>query len=234
MNLIPVIDLMRSCVVMANGGKRHEYSPLSTPLCRKSQPQEVLSALLDLYPFDTLYIADLDAICASGSNLELIYSLHLSHPEITLWVDNGLTDLERLCGFARPIIGTESISHCEQLAHLLASLPSPILSLDYPDDNFKGPTDLERQPDCWPEDVIVMSLSRVGTSTGPDTVRLLRLLNAQPRLRLYAAGGIRNLQDLEQLRSIGTAGALVSTALHQGAINRGELERFINAQGIPG
>jgi phosphoribosylformimino-5-aminoimidazole carboxamide ribotide isomerase len=233
MNLIPVIDLMRSSVVMANRGKRHAYSPVDTPLCRNSRPQEVLSALLDLYPFDTLYIADLDAICGSGSNLELIYALHLSYPGITLWVDNGLTDLGRLCGFARPVIGTESIHHCEQLAHLLSWLPSPILSLDYLNDIFKGPSDLEGQPACWPEDVILMSLSRVGTATGPDTARLQRIISLQPRLRLYAAGGIRNQQDLKQLRAIGSAGALLSTALHQGTIGPRELNCFINTQGIP-
>ena len=212
MKLIPVIDLMHTQVVVANSGNRHAYAPSDTPMCSSSHPQEVLSALMDLYPFDTLYIADLDAICGSGSNLELIYTLHLSHPDISLWVDNGLTDLGRLCSFARPVIGTESIVSCEELAHLIFSLPSPILSLDYHDDRFKGPADLVQQIECWPEDVIVMSLSRVGTSTGPDTARLRQLLKLQPRLRLYAAGGIRNPQDLEQLRSIGTTGVVSGKA----------------------
>ncbi|MEW8049653.1 MAG: HisA/HisF-related TIM barrel protein [Candidatus Thiodiazotropha endolucinida] len=229
MKLIPVIDMMHNRVVVANSGKRHAYAAADTPLCHSSRPQEVLSALLDLYPFDTLYIADLDAIGGSGSNLELIYALHLDHPDIILWVDNGLTDLGRLCGFARPVIGTESIVSCEELAHLLTSLPSPVLSLDYQDDRFKGPADLDRQADRWPEDVIVMSLSRVGTSSGPDIARLQQLLNLQPRLRLYAAGGIRDQQDLEQLRSIGAAGVLLSTALHQGAIDHRDIDRFINA-----
>jgi phosphoribosylformimino-5-aminoimidazole carboxamide ribotide isomerase len=234
MNLIPVIDLMRNCVVMAKGGERNHYAPVDTPLCHSSRPREVLSALLDIYPFSILYIADLDAICGSGSNLEVIYALHLSYPEISLWVDNGLTDLGRLCSFARPIIGSESITHCEELSHLLVSLPSPILSLDYHHDIFKGPLDLERKTDCWPNDVILMSLSRVGASAGPDIARMQRILIQQPRLRLYAAGGIRNLADLKQLRSIGATGALLSTALHQGAIGPRELDHFINAQATPG
>jgi phosphoribosylformimino-5-aminoimidazole carboxamide ribotide isomerase len=227
MKLIPVIDLMHNRVVVANGGMRHDYAPASTPLCDSSRPQEVLSALLALYPFDTLYIADLDAICGSDSNLELIYDLHLKHPDLNLWVDNGLTDLGRLCSFARPVIGTESLVSSDELAHLLASLPSPVLSLDYHDDEFKGPVDLERQVDYWPEDIIVMSLSRVGTSTGPDVARLQQIFDLQPRLRLYAAGGIRNQQDLQQLHSIGATGVLLSTALHQGALDQGEIEHFI-------
>jgi phosphoribosylformimino-5-aminoimidazole carboxamide ribotide isomerase len=229
MKLIPVIDLMHNRVVVANRGMRHDYEPADTPLCHSSQPQEVLSALLKLYPFDTLYIADLDAICGSDSNLELIHALHLKHPDISIWVDNGLTDLGRLCSFARPVIGTESLVSCDELAHLLTSLPSPVLSLDYHDDDFKGPVDLERQVDYWPEDVIVMSLSRVGTSSGPDLARLQRLLDLQPRLRLYAAGGIRNQQDLQQLHSIGAAGVLLSTALHQGALDHRDIDHFINA-----
>ncbi|MES9971988.1 MAG: HisA/HisF-related TIM barrel protein [Candidatus Thiodiazotropha sp.] len=229
MKLIPVIDLMQARVVIANSGDRDTYVPSDTPLCHSSRPLEVLSSLLNLYPFDTLYIADLDAISGSGSNLELIYTLHLNHPDINLWVDNGLTDLGRLCSFARPVMGTESIVSCEEIAHLIASLPSPILSLDYHDDHLKGPVDLEQHVECWPDDVIVMSLSRVGTSSGPDLTRLQNLLKLQPRLRLYAAGGIRNPQDLEQLRSLGTAGVLLSTALHQGVIDHNDIDRFINA-----
>jgi phosphoribosylformimino-5-aminoimidazole carboxamide ribotide isomerase len=219
---------MKAHVVVANSGNRHAYTPSDTPLCRSSQPLDVFSALLDLYPFDTLYIADLDAICGSGSNLELIHALHLAHPDINLWVDNGLTDLGRLCSFSRPVIGTESIVSCDELTQLTISLPSPILSLDYQEDHFKGPDDLEQHVEYWPEDTIVMSLSRVGTSRGPDMDRLQQLIKLQPRLNLYAAGGIRNLQDLEQLRSIGTAGVLLSTALHQGVIGHKEIDRLIN------
>ncbi|MCG8058778.1 MAG: hypothetical protein N0C89_17340 [Candidatus Thiodiazotropha endolucinida] len=54
MKLIPVIDMMHNRVVVANSGKRHTYAAADTPLCRSSRPQKVLSALLDLYPFDTL------------------------------------------------------------------------------------------------------------------------------------------------------------------------------------
>ncbi|MEW8396051.1 MAG: nickel transporter, partial [Candidatus Thiodiazotropha sp.] len=62
----------------------------------------------------------------------------------------------------------------------------------------------------------------------PDLTRLRRLSNLQPMRRFYAAGGVRSLLDLERLRSIGTAGALLSTALHQGAIGGREIDRFFN------
>jgi phosphoribosylformimino-5-aminoimidazole carboxamide ribotide isomerase len=228
MKLIPVIDLMHNRAVMAKHGLRHTYAASDSPLCRSSQPQAVLSAFLQLHPFTNVYIADLDAIRGQGSNLDLIQSLSLDHPEITFWVDNGLTELERLSRFARPVLGTESLSSCEQLTHLIASLPSPVLSLDYLGEKFKGPVGLDRRKEHWPQDVIIMTLARVGAKTGPDLKRLQQLLIQCPDSRLYAAGGIRNLQDLERLRSIGSAGALLSTALHQGAIDNTVIGHFFN------
>ncbi|MCP4287618.1 MAG: hypothetical protein GY792_24790 [Gammaproteobacteria bacterium] len=228
MKLIPVIDLKNTFVVTAISGKRSAYAPSDTPLCRSSQPQAVLSALLDLHPFDTLYIADLDAISGTGSNLELIQALHLDHPGITLWVDNGLIELNQLCKFARPVIGTESLTSGNKLTNLLNTLPTPVLSLDYHADGFSGPANLDRQPELWPEEVIVMTLSRVGTGSGPDSTHLQQLLKQSPNRRFFAAGGVRNHSDLEQLESNGVAGALLSTALHQGRIDGATLRHFAN------
>ena len=229
MKLIPVVDLMHAHVVTAKLGTRDAYAPSDTPLCRSSLPDEVVSALLALYPFDTLYIADLDAIRGEGSNIELIGRLSHDHPDITFWVDNGLAELDRLSQFARPVLGAESIINSEQLAHLIASLPSPVLSLDYQDQRPLGPEALYQQPELWPQDVIAMTLSRVGSDAGPDLPRLRALSSLRTNLRLYAAGGVRCLQDLEQLRSIGVAGALLSSALHRRAIDGNAIGRFLNA-----
>ena len=79
-----------------------------------------------------------------------------------------------------------------------------------------GPAAIAMDPGLWPDDVIVMTLSRVGGDAGPDFVLLHRLLGASPYTRLYAAGGVRDAADLRKLRDMGVAGALVSTALHRG------------------
>jgi phosphoribosylformimino-5-aminoimidazole carboxamide ribotide isomerase len=226
MKLIPVIDLMHGRVVTAKRGERHAYAPSDTPLCRSSCPREVLSALLDLHPFDTVYVADLDAIGGTGTNLPAIRDLAGEHPELRFWVDDGLADLMRVSEFARPVIGTESLIDYEHLHHLLASLPSPVLSLDFVAERFQGPAGLDQEPQHWPEEVIVMTLSRVGTAGGPDMTRLQALSNRPPQRRLYAAGGVRDQHDLQQLRAKGIAGALLSTALHQGTLDRTVLCRY--------
>ncbi len=225
MKLIPVIDLKGAVVVTAQLGKRADYAASDSPLCRSGEPRSVLSALLGLYPFDTLYIADIDAISGDGSNLELIRSLHLDHPGIKLWVDNGLTDLDRLCEFARPVIGSESLTP-HRITRLLDTLPSPVLSLDFHGQSFIGPAGLNLQPEHWTDEVIVMSLSRVGSTLGPDFNLLRRLSKKSPARSFFAAGGVRDRSDLERLQSCGAAGALLSTALHQGRIGSTALRHF--------
>jgi phosphoribosylformimino-5-aminoimidazole carboxamide ribotide isomerase len=228
MKLIPVIDLKHGSVVTAIRGQRDRYAPSSSPLCQSSDAVEVLGALLDLYPFETCYVADLDAITGVGSQLDLIRGLHLNHPGLELWVDNGLTDLVRISDFARPVIGSESLVDVTQLSHLNASLSDPVLSLDFIDDRLTGLSESDLHAKHWPQDVIIMSLSRVGSATGPDSLKLQQLSIHHPDTNFYAAGGIRHRQDLEQLRNIGAAGALVSTALHQGHLDREEIGRFFN------
>ncbi len=229
MKLIPVIDLKEALVVTAKSGKRSTYAPSSTPLCGSSQPQAVLSALLNLHPFETLYIADLDAIGRSGSNLDIIQALHHAYPWITLWVDNGLADLEQLCEFARPVIGSESLASCHQLTQYLKILPAPVLSLDLQDDIFIGPEGLDHKPHFWSSDVISMTLTRVGSGSGPDLSQLQNLMSLSSERNFFAAGGVRGHSDLQQLQSMGVAGALLSTALHQGQIGSSTLRHFASS-----
>lgn len=225
LKLVPVIDLKGGQAVAARLGNRRDYRPQISPLCHSAEPADVAAALLRLHPFATLYLADLDAIVGEEGQWEAIESIRRLWPRLELWVDNGLRDLPRLATLARPVLGSESLADAEQLAGLLARLHSPVLSLDYRADGLVGPDGLDRRPDLWPEDVVVMTLVRVGSDQGPDLDRLAGLRQAAPDRRIYAAGGVRNAADLLALDALGVAGALVSTALHRGRIDSGDLAR---------
>ena len=69
MQAIPVIDLMGGQVVRARMGDRASYRPLESPLSPTSDPVDVVRGLLGVFPFPTLYVADLDAIQGSGRQL---------------------------------------------------------------------------------------------------------------------------------------------------------------------
>ena len=67
-----------------------------------------------------------------------------------------------------------------------------------------------------------MTLNNVGSNAGPDITRLqglqqLNLARKKPA-NLFAAGGVRNIEDLLSLKQLGVAGALVASALHNGEI----------------
>ena len=95
-----------------------------------------------------------------------------------------------------------------------------------------GASELHNSGYYWPDDAICMSLNNVGSGAGPDVLRLqaLQKLNANRKkpARLYAAGGVSNIKDFQDLKQMGVAGALVATALHNGDISAEDLARFAN------
>jgi len=101
-----------------------------------------------------------------------------------------------------------------------------VLSLDYRGEDFLGPADLLRDAARWPDDVVAMTLARVGAGAGPDLARLAQLRRLNPACRLYAAGGVRHAADLAALAAAGMAGVLLASALHDGALSRAELAAF--------
>jgi phosphoribosylformimino-5-aminoimidazole carboxamide ribotide isomerase len=221
--VIPVIDLQGGKVVAARLGNRAEYRPIASPLGRSAQPIAVVDALLCLHPFGSLYVADLDAIGGAAGHWAIIQELSQRYPEVQLWVDNGLKDLPRLAALARPVLGSESLADLDALRNLRHRHPRAILSLDYRNERLVGPKGLDTRPHLWPADLIVMTLSRVGSGRGPDLERLAAIQRAAPSCQVYAAGGVRDADDLRQLAALGVAGALISTALHLGQIGAAEL-----------
>ena len=86
-----------------------------------------------------------------------------------------------------------------------------------------GPVALRDNADAWPSKVIVMTLARVGSKSGPDMQRLNAIKSRVPKKQLYAAGGIRDGADLAALAHSEIAGALVATSLHNGTLTGAQI-----------
>jgi phosphoribosylformimino-5-aminoimidazole carboxamide ribotide isomerase len=230
--IIPVIDLLQGKVVRAQRGERSRYLPIRTPLCNSSQPTDIATALLGLYPFKTLYIADLDAIQNRGDNAVTVRQLAQQHPAISFWVDSGLrspsewpyADIENV----RCVIGSETQKALDGYLALVRGLASssPILSLDFNAQGLIGTHEL-LDPQHWPDNVIGMTLGKVGSYEGPDMQLLEELASGHPLGKIYAAGGIRNFDDLQQLKSMGISGALVASSLHDGHLLPAEVAQLM-------
>lgn len=239
MHIIPVIDVRHGLAVRAVAGDRANYHPLVTSFAIGADPLFVSAGYRALYPFETLYIADLDGIEGRGANLKLQRQLAGSWPGAEVWIDDGSNSTvpgspSRADGYrATRVVGSESLVGLTYRLSKVGSGPSrdagplSILSLDFRGDEFLGPPELLQDVSLWPERVIVMLLARVGTETGPDAARIRDIAKrAGPRRRVYAAGGVRNKTDLRAVLDAGAAGALVATALHSGQIKTGDLEEI--------
>ncbi|BBE71457.1 HisA/HisF-related TIM barrel protein [Oharaeibacter diazotrophicus] len=233
MRIVPVIDLMDGHVVRARHGDRASYRPIETPLARGSAPEDVAAGLLALHPFRTLYVADLDGILRGARADAVIDRLVARFPDVVFWVDNGLADGAALAAWAdahgaRPIVGTESQTSA---AALVAAGPAAVLSIDFKGEAYAGPEEILADAGCWPDDVVVMTLGRVGGRAGPDFARLAAIAGrAGPGRRVHAAGGVRGADDLAALAEAGIAGALVATALHDGTLDTAALARFADGR----
>ncbi|MBA3697114.1 MAG: hypothetical protein H0W85_10285 [Methylotenera sp.] len=232
MEIIPVIDLMHGQVVHAKQGQRQNYQPIQSLLCASSAPLDVLNALLELYPFTTIYIADIDAIQGLGTHFELINIIASQFPYIDFWVDNG-HQAKVVSQLAMQnihlVIGTENMNDISTyLAIRSVTSNCHVLSLDFKNGHALGVLDLHCDSQYWPAEVICMNLNQVGSGLGAD----MKMLNNLSRLnskrttpsRLFAAGGIRNIDDCLKLKTMGIAGVLIASALHSQTIGTGDIE----------
>ncbi len=229
MQIIPVIDLKDNHVVYAQQGCRKQYQPVNSPLCQSSCIYAVLDSFLSLYPFKTFYIADLNAICGQGDHQAMISDVIRKNPDKDFWIDSGLS----ITRFVPPewrnfktVIGSESQRNISGKSEFQF-----ILSLDFKDNHPLGPEKLFRQNRLWPENIIIMTLARVGSQKGPDFTLLNHYLHNYPQHNFIAAGGIRNKKDLTTLNRMGVGQALLSTALHNRTLNSSDIQDLEHAPG---
>lgn len=231
MEIIPVIDLQDGQVVHARHGDRQHYRPIQSSLCTGSEPLTIVQALLELYPFKQLYIADLDAIQKRGNHLQSILAIKERYPQIETWLDAGISLKNDLFAWRDApvtwVIGSENLCNMDDYLDLKqAAGAEHILSLDFTSDGYQGPIELSQSNMQWPETVIAMTLKQVGSNLGPDFEFLSELASRNPAFKIYAAGGLRHSSDIKQLEALGICGALVASALHMRKITGADLHEI--------
>jgi phosphoribosylformimino-5-aminoimidazole carboxamide ribotide isomerase len=230
MLIIPVIDLSRGLVVHAKQGLRDSYQPISSVISKSAEPKVVLSSFLELYPFKIIYIADLDAIQKTGTHSELILELASGYNQCEFWLDAGIKAIQekQFKGSTniKLILGSENKLLRDELKEFIAKNPETILSLDFFENKLIENSYLLQDTSLWPERIITMTLSKVGSNKGLDMQCINKILELGVNKEVYAAGGVRNSSDLIQLKSTKAKGVLLASALHNGVINKEDLIRF--------
>ena len=228
MRVIPVIDISQGQVVHAVAGEREHYRPVCSRLCPDSDPAAIVQAFLDLHSFDTVYMADLDAITGRKPNDACLQRLLNKFPHLNFWLDRGIDCKAEMLKAMHPriqhVIGSETGFSPKLLPELLVLSPQPILSLDFREGNLLGNQALLQQPGFWPDNIIFINLDRVGTTRGVDEGLLAHILQITGHSHVFIGGGIRDISDMHHLQALGITGILVATALHMGQITSAELK----------
>lgn len=221
MKIIPVMDLIAGQVVHARRGERENYRPVQSTLCPSAAPEAILQALIEYTGGDTVYVADLDGIRFRQPQWALLDQLKKNFGDIKFWLDSGVGTYAEFLemqshDFGLPVIGSENLQDAQWISSLAQD--AWILSLDFRNNEFMGPTVLRMNSNVWPARVLAMNLARVGSEGGPDFALLRSLQDQAPHCSIVAAGGVRDENDLLSLTQQGIGGALVATALHNGKI----------------
>lgn len=239
LKIVPVIDILNGKAVHAVRGRRSEYQPLKSVLCESADPLEVAKSFRKM-GFGELYVADLDAIIDCSEDFTVLRHV-TSEADMKLMVDAGVTAMQRAeslleSGVSTLVIGTETLQKKSFVAQAVNAFGASrvIVSLDLKGDKvitrpgFDGSADalrlLREFEDMGVSQVIVLDLARVGSGEGVNVEFLKKTLQTVG-MAVYVGGGVRNIADLAELKSLGVIGVLVASALHSGKISIDALRR---------
>jgi phosphoribosylformimino-5-aminoimidazole carboxamide ribotide isomerase len=242
MKVIPAIDLKDGqCVRLLQGNfdKQTVYS---------ADPSGVAKQFSDL-AVDDLHVVDLDgARSGKQDNIDLVAQI-AAQSGLAVQVGGGIRTREDVVkwlesGASRCVVGSTAINHPNVVCAWMDEfgVDAIVLALDVRLGNDGIPSLLT---DGWTRSagtslwdcldaytrfqsphVLCTDIARDGALSGPNLDLYAEVLDRYPDLRLQASGGIRNVNDLRALQSLGVPAAISGRALLDGAISASEVASF--------
>jgi phosphoribosylformimino-5-aminoimidazole carboxamide ribotide isomerase len=238
LKIIPVIDILNGTAVHAIRGERKKYQPLRSVLCRSADPLDIASTFESL-GFKSLYLADLDAILGKPANFSLFQRI-VAKTGLELMVDAGIADVTKAkrvleTGVTKIIIGSETLGSLDFLNRTVKAFGEDkvVVSIDLREGRVLSRSVAVKSMDVLSFakklvkasiiQVILLDLDRVGTEYGINSAVLEDILE-KTSLEVFVGGGIKGIQELEELRKLSVSGALIATILHNGKLKIDELK----------
>lgn len=224
--LIPAVDILGGrCVRLVRGDYDH-------PTVYADDPREVVAEFAAAGA-RRLHLVDLDAARGLGGNRDLIASI-LAETRLEVQVAGGVRtadDVSSLFGAGahRVVMGTAAVRDPRLLARSTHDHPGRILAaLDVRHGNPAVSGWTETEPvmigallgrwDALPlGGVILTSIDRDGTMSGPD-IETLAKVRRMTGLELLYSGGIASMEDVEKVGAAGAEAVVLGKALYEGRI----------------
>lgn len=234
-----VMDIFNRSVVLAKGGVREKYRPVSDSsiICSNSDPLDIVEFL---QPRE-VYIADLNALQGKGpreTNADIIREVSLRADTMLDFGVSSPEEVDKALSIARTaVIGTET-GKLSVIKNAAFGNPGRIsVSIDMKHGKIlKEDPEIPEAPfeivkilnDLPLKDLIFLDLDRVGTASGFDPEFLCKLVECS-RHSVLLAGGVRDTKDLFTLNMFGIKGALVATAVHSGLVSPEVLSSWLKS-----
>jgi len=243
-NIIPAIDLHDGrCVRLYQGdfARVTEYS---------DDPVAVARGYAELAVAD-LHVVDLDgARTGTQQNRDVIREL-CARTRLSVQLGGGIRDATTLArwfedGVARCVIGSLAVTNSNLVVGWLRDFGPEriVLALDVTTQDEEpilathgwtrasgqGLWDcLARFCDAGVRHVLCTDIGRDGALTGPNLDLYGQIMARHPRLQLQASGGVRDIADIDRLRSLGVPAAITGRALLDGRITAAEVSTFLQS-----
>jgi len=237
MDLIPAIDLIDGKVVRLNQGDYTQQTMYS------KNPVEVAKSFED-HGIRRLHVVDLEG--AKGEGIVNIKSLEALAQETNLIIDfgGGIKREEDLrlafeAGAHYVTVGSVAVTDPDLVEEWIIRFGPErlILGADSRDgiirthgwlkaSNLTLSGFIESYLKRGLSTVICTDIAKDGMLEGPSYELYGDLLEQFPSLKLIASGGVSSIYDLQRLRDLGMAGAIIGRALYEGTITLTELMEF--------
>ncbi len=239
MIVVPAIDLRTGRVVRLKQGRLQDVTVYG------GEPAEV-ARRWESEGAERLHVVDLDA-AIEGRPQPAVVAAVIAAVRIPVEVGGGLRSLEtakryREAGAERVIFGTAAVSRPEIVQEAVRRWPEAVaVAIDCRDGKVAvagwnevttvDALELALRVKAWGVPRIQYTdVVRDGTLVGPNLPGIEQMARASG-LRITAAGGISNLEDLEQLRGLAGLGldeVVVGKALYDGKISLVDARRSAN------
>ncbi|MFX0029681.1 MAG: HisA/HisF-related TIM barrel protein, partial [Candidatus Hermodarchaeota archaeon] len=184
-----------------------------------------------------IHIVDLDGAWGSDVNRILFKNIiENASNKIKIQVGGGIRNIESALGLIklgvdRIILGTIAIQDPKLVQKLIKMISSDkfIIAIDYQNEKIaiQGWTKLSnRNPFIFSRkmekmgvrNILFSSIEADGTLAGPDFQNIQRMVNTLRRASVYVAGGVREIDDLNELKKIGVKGVIIGKAFYERTI----------------
>lgn len=230
MEIIPAIDIRNGkCVRLFKGLE-------STTKIYSENPLEILKMWIN-HNATRIHIIDLDKAWNKGSNENLIKALlKEASNKIRIQIGGGIRNIAYAmnllrAGVDRIILGTLAIKNPEEITRLSRDVGKEhiMVAIDYKFNNVAingWRTQTSLNPFTLAQDliergagyVVFSSIEADGTLKGPDLKNIAKLTQLIDPAKIYVAGGIKDINNINDLRNFGIKGVIIGKAFYENRI----------------